>query len=159
MFVAKSAKTTLVILQQHVVKHGSHDQSTHSPKKGGGRVGGGSPASAPVAPQSQYDEIMEQEVDAAKNDLDNRRLGAEMTSARTQNKAIQNHARGTAEGLEDASNMVGKKKDFYNAKVKANGAKKANINNPDPLDKAYQNGYYDAIISAHAQYGHLDLGN
>ena len=38
MFVAKSDKSSPVILQQHVVKHGSHDQSTHSPKKGGNRT-------------------------------------------------------------------------------------------------------------------------
>jgi len=153
MFLYKSA----------VIKHGSHDQSTHNPKKGGGRVGGGgAPTSSAPAPQStqgqsDYLSQMEDEVDAAKNDLDNRRLGAEMVQVRSKNEAVRNHARGTAEGFEDASNLVGKKKDFYNLKVKANGAKKANISNPDLLDKAYKNGYYDAILSAHAQYGNLDL--
>lgn len=54
MFVAKTDKSSPIILQQHVVKHGSHDQSTHNPKKGGGggRVGGGT-ATTQREPQDQ----------------------------------------------------------------------------------------------------------
>ena len=45
MFVAKSTKSAEVILHR-VAKHGSHDQSSHNPKKGGGRVGGGGAGTA-----------------------------------------------------------------------------------------------------------------
>jgi len=41
MFIAKSVKSSPVLVQEHVIKHGSHDQSTHNPKKGGGGASAG----------------------------------------------------------------------------------------------------------------------
>ncbi len=39
MFLYKSQKSKVINVTDYVLKHGSHDQSTHNPKKGGG--GGG----------------------------------------------------------------------------------------------------------------------
>jgi hypothetical protein len=48
MFVAKSSKSKPVVVSEFVVKHGTHDQSSHNPKKGGGGAGGGSGKGATV---------------------------------------------------------------------------------------------------------------
>lgn len=47
MFVAKSDKTTPIVVAEFVVKHGSHDQTSHNPKKGGGGAGGGGGSGSP----------------------------------------------------------------------------------------------------------------
>jgi len=51
MFIAKSVKESPILLYEHVRKHGSHDQSTHNPKKGGGGAGGGSVGSVSTSPK------------------------------------------------------------------------------------------------------------
>jgi hypothetical protein len=99
---------------------------------------------------------MSAEIDSAKDDLAMRMQGAEMAGVQSKSPAVQSRARGTVEGLEDARDLVGNKKKFADAKAKANGGKKNNIGNPDLEDKAYKDGYFDAIISAHNQYGYLD---
>jgi hypothetical protein len=147
--------TAAMVVKSAVLKHGSHDQSSHNPKKGGGGGGGGGGGST-TSTRSEVGEIMSAEIDAAKDDLAMRMQGAEMVSVSSKSPSIKERSRGTVEGFEDARELVGKKDAFAQAKAKANGARKNNIGNPDLLDKAYKDGYYDAIISAHNQYGNLD---
>jgi hypothetical protein len=155
MFVAKADKSSPVILQQHVVKHGSHDQSSHSPKKGGGRVGGGVGTSG----QSHMGEAISE----AQDDIANRIKGAESLLGRSRQAgtrlsgAGQDRIKGTIKGFQDAGSLIGKPKELSKLKSDMVRAKKDVLSPSVSLaDAQYVNGYADAVISVHSQYGNLE---
>lgn len=89
MFVRKSSKDSTPLLHRFVVvKHGSHNQSSHGRKGGGGGGGGGGSASSPVnSPEADKARsirasLLEDDMTEAENQLDDAE-GENLSNAET----------------------------------------------------------------------------
>ena len=143
--------TASMIVKSAVLKHGAHDQSSHNPKKGGG--GAGSGGGGATSNQSHMGEA----ITDAKEDIANRISGAARTlEGNKQGENAQERIKGTIKGYKDSSALIGKPNELYKLKTKMVGAKKDVMlpSNSQP-DKAYVNGYADAVIQVHSNYGNL----
>jgi len=167
-------------------KHGSHDQKTHGRGgKGGKNIQDMSPSDqkefiSRMSSAKNYEEQraiidefksggsgqshMGEAITDAKEDIANRITGAESQVGRTkpsttrpQDSQTEQRIQGTIKGYKDAGALIGKPKEL--GKLKANMVRaKKDVMSPSTTitDKAYVNGYADAVISVHSAYGTLE---
>ena len=147
------------IVKDAVRKHGTHDQSSHNPKKGGGMGGGG--GGGATSNQSHMGEA----ITAAKEDIANRIKGAESqvgrtkpSSMRPQDSQTDSRIEGTVKGYKAAGALIGKPNELGKLKADMVRAKK-DVLSPSygiaGTDRAYVYGFADAVISVADAYGTL----
>jgi hypothetical protein len=150
--------TAAMVVKSAVLKHGSHDQSSHNPKKGGGGAGGGG------STQSSGDPVA---VAEAKADIQNRIAGADGMRGRSNiagnPDVYEAHIDGVIGGFQASAKAVGKKGAL--AKLKADAAAKIppvpDSSAPDSAftQRAEAIGFSSAVSSIAQMYGNLDEGN
>jgi len=149
-------------LEQEVIKHGSHDQSSHG-RRGGGKGGSGTSGESSgtgnqVPSPEEQAKLNEKAIELASEDLYNRAMGAEMSGINEKNPAQRARSRGVNEGFKDAAELVGNKKQFATKRKEADRRKampRTEVESDDLIDRAYTDGYSDAIIFSHKDYGEL----
>jgi hypothetical protein len=151
MFVRKSMKDTPLLLHQEVVeKHGSHNQSSHGKGSKGGGGGGGSASSSSASSNSKMSD--------AKEDLDNNITGAKKVLDNAKNATQANNARGAIKGHTEVKAALGDKKKMNRVRLKRNSlAAQVKSGSMSALDNDYAEniGYVNAATAGLARYGDL----
>jgi hypothetical protein len=175
MFVRKSMKDTPIVLHQVVVqKHGSHNQSSHGKKGGGGSGGGGvgdsgrtrprenpftgEPSDNPNSVNPFTGKTRAQDIDDAKEDLDNNITGAKKVLDNAKNATQANNARGAVKGFTEVKAALGDKKKMDRVRLKRNSlAAQVKSGSMSALDNDYaeNTGYINAATAGLARYGDL----
>jgi len=136
-------------LEEEVLKHGSHNQSSHGRKGGGG--GGGSSK----APEEFEDKLVE-----AHEGLSNMMAGAQKLVDNAKDRRSFDMARGAVRGFKDVQSALGSKSKMKAVRLKRNSQAAMTMKTPGslaPLQEGYAEsiGYVNAATSALAQYGDL----
>lgn len=161
-----------VIVKDAVLKHGSHNQSSHGGKGGGkGGGGGGSASSSPrqnpftgeptkdtrgVNPFTGTTQRQEQLVQA-KEELGNNIVGAQRVLDNAKNADGANVARGAVKGFKEVQGALGDKKAMGKIRTKRNALAGQLMSPSAPLQSGYGEnyGYVQATTTALAIYGNL----
>ena len=136
-------------LGEPLLKHGSHNQSSHGRK--GGKGGGGS---------SQESGELEDKLVEASEGLDNMIVGAQKLVDNAKDRKSFDMARGAIRGFKDVKSALGDKKQMKAVRLKRNSKAAQIMKTPGslaPLQEGYAEnvGYVQGATSALAQYGDL----
>jgi hypothetical protein len=151
LVLAKSVdgESSLVQVEElsEIEKHGSHDQKTH----GGGRGRGGGAGDS------------NSQIEAAKEDIDNRIAGAESQLNRTPAgrnvDTHQSHVKGTVDGYKATKTRIGNKKELKKLKTSADSSREQYVQNTDDSGMksyAYWAGFSGAVNSIVEAYGDVE---
>jgi hypothetical protein len=151
LVLAKSVdgESSLVQVEElsEIEKHGSHDQKTH----GGGRSRGGGAGGS------------NSQIEAAKEDIDNRIAGAESQLNRTPAgrnvDTHQSHVKGTVDGYKATKTKIGNKKELKKLKTSADSSREQYAQNTDDSGMksyAYWAGFSGAVNSIVEAYGDVE---
>jgi hypothetical protein len=138
------------IVKDAVVKHGSHNQSSHG--KGGGKGGGGANGGGSSSASGTQDKIGQ-----AKEELGNNIVGAQRVLDNAKNADDANMARGAVKGFKEVQGALGDKKAISKIRTKRNALAGQLMSPQAAMQSGYREnyGYVRATTSALAIYGNL----
>ena len=151
--------TASMIVKSAVLKHGSHDQSSHNPKKGGGGGAGGSTSS-----RGERQDIMDSKIAAAKEDIANRVKGAESMRGRTPKEVNPDvadaHIDGLVEGYKESAKLIGERGKLVKLRQESNMSipplPSAAADLSEFTDRAKAKGFAEAVEQVSNRYSDLD---